>query len=299
MSTSPGPDPSDQGPPSGFNSIFQTPGGPPLILVCIAAGLLLGAFIGVLLMRRMRPGVVVQRVHGGRVPGSQFKLGERPTLLDIHIMPRSEVGMGRGLYGDGLRNGTGGTGPETAEWARVSPFAAMYIPSSEPTKPLPPSRPAAPSSSLRSHVHRVQQALAHLRHSAPRAAHDPHAPSTSSSTDLRQVQLAVAVTMPNPKQPQYARPSPAGTSSSGKASSNPNTHDLHAHNNNDNHAHSSGDDDEMPDCCIGTVVVQYHPPPDEHPTIPDSTPFAPAPPPSGALAPAPAPRVQYWPSQVT
>lgn len=74
-----------------FTSIFQSPGGPPLILVCIAAGLLIGAFLGILLMRRMRPTVAVQGVHGLRgFPDPQKTLGEKPKLLDVHIVPRGD-----------------------------------------------------------------------------------------------------------------------------------------------------------------------------------------------------------------
>ena len=81
----------------GFSSIFQSPGGPPLILVCIAAGLLLGAFLGILLMRRVRPPVAVQRAHGLRGAAgadAQKKLGEKPTLLDVRVLPGSEKGVG-------------------------------------------------------------------------------------------------------------------------------------------------------------------------------------------------------------
>ena len=84
-------------PGGGFTSIFQSPGGPPLILVCIAAGLLLGAFLGILLMRRVRPPVAVQRAHGLRGAAgadAQKKLGEKPTLLDVRVLPGSEKGVG-------------------------------------------------------------------------------------------------------------------------------------------------------------------------------------------------------------
>ena len=68
-----------------FNSIFQSPGGPPLILVCIAAGLLLGAFTGVLVMRRVRPGhaLLVHRGADGALrlgPERGAGVGEKPAI---------------------------------------------------------------------------------------------------------------------------------------------------------------------------------------------------------------------------
>ena len=96
------PQPSAPSQPTGFSSIFQSPGGPPLILVCIAAGLLLGAFTGVLLMRRMRPALVGRAPGAGAGVGGAGRragalLGEKPRLLDVHILPREEGnGKGRG-----------------------------------------------------------------------------------------------------------------------------------------------------------------------------------------------------------
>ena len=86
----------------GFSSIFQSPGGPPLILVFIAAGLLLGAFIGVLLMRRVRPSAPGQRGVGAAAFLAGFNnppLGEKPRLLNIHLLPAP--------IEDGVERGTG------------------------------------------------------------------------------------------------------------------------------------------------------------------------------------------------
>ena len=102
----------------GFSSIFQSPGGPPLILVCIAAGLLLGAFIGVLLMRRMRPHVVVRGMNAADfLRGLNPEHGEKPKLLDIHLLPPRQEGV---LYGDAGANGKGKLGSELGAWAHVS-----------------------------------------------------------------------------------------------------------------------------------------------------------------------------------
>lgn len=73
---------------SNGSSLFQSAGGPPLILVCIAGGLLFGAFVGMLLMKRLRPVVVVQRVNA---PGdAEVPLREKPQLYDIHLVSALE-----------------------------------------------------------------------------------------------------------------------------------------------------------------------------------------------------------------
>ena len=114
-----GPPPSPPSPTNGFSSIFQSPGGPPLILVCIAAGLLLGAFIGVLLMRRMRPPPVGQRGIGAAafLAGANQPLGEKPKLLDIHLSPaHTTAGID-----EGAEHGTGKEKlGEQGAWGAVS-----------------------------------------------------------------------------------------------------------------------------------------------------------------------------------
>ncbi|KAH9852375.1 hypothetical protein C2E23DRAFT_885868 [Lenzites betulinus] len=95
MSSSASPTPTASSPPppptSGFSSIFQSAGGPPLILVCIAAGLLLGSFVGMFLIKRLRPAVVVHRVNGAALSG-EMRLGEKPKLYDVYLGPSAVAG---------------------------------------------------------------------------------------------------------------------------------------------------------------------------------------------------------------
>ncbi|KAI0353969.1 hypothetical protein OH77DRAFT_567302 [Trametes cingulata] len=214
-------------PPSGFQSIFQSAGGPPLILVCIAAGLLLGAFAGMFLMKRLRPGVVVvQRVHGGLggAGAAEVKLGEKPKLYDIHVEPASVVGESRDEAGQ--------------PWANIYPFAAVYLPPSPSEVTPPPPTPSTPPSTLSRLLARLP--LRHLHHRSastrPGKGHAPPSPTSTSppTPPLRAVQLAFAVSMPNPA--------------------------LHAPKSaDDDREDDAEDDDTMPDCCIGTTVRMYRP----------------------------------------
>ncbi|EIW54842.1 uncharacterized protein TRAVEDRAFT_66365 [Trametes versicolor FP-101664 SS1] len=186
-------------PASGFSSLFQSAGGPPLILVCIAAGLLFGAFVGMFLMKRLRPTVVLQRA-GGAGLGGEAKLGEKPRLYDIYVAPL-------------------GDGSEENPWAHISPFAALYLPSSDADVKTPQPPPPSPSA--------LSRVTARLHWSArPSKGHVPPPPAP----ELRSLQLAVTVSMPNP------------------ALHAPKDVDI-----TDDYAH----DDPMPDCCIGTAVLPY------------------------------------------
>ncbi|KAI0773808.1 hypothetical protein C8Q74DRAFT_784229 [Fomes fomentarius] len=342
-------------PNPGFGSIFQSPGGPPLILVCIAAGLLLGAFIGVLLMRRMRPPVVVQRMGAGRGRGA-VKLGEKPKLLDIHLGQRTDVGSSGSHIQDAQGKAAG-----AARWAYVfvslllratvcirtspspfsplcvartgrvrharthittdlvvcypnsklttflslplsiitpaQPFAAIYLPSSSKTSSSggSPSQPSPSNANANANLNPVSRLLTRLRH-RDRRAHDraAHASSAgpSPSSPARLVQFAVTVSMPDPRQPTYMRPGSraakekekeAGLRDDNPTSNEPYAHDRHA----PNADHGKEEELSMPDCCIGTFIVQYTPPTDTAPatqadtrivTTSTSTPTLPTPP---------------------
>ncbi|KAI0821895.1 hypothetical protein BC628DRAFT_785881 [Trametes gibbosa] len=208
-STSPTPSasPSSSPPPaptSSFNSIFQSAGGPPLILVCIAAGLLLGSFIGMFLVKRLRPAVVVQRVNGAALDGD-MRLGEKPKLYDVYLGPSAaELGQ-----------------DSEHPWAHSSPFAAVYLPLSDDKAVAPPAPVPTPTALSRVTVrfHRnVRPGKGHV--SAP------------LMPPLRSVQLAVAVSMPNP------------------TLNTPKTVDI---TDDDDDCH----EDPMPDCCIGTTILPY------------------------------------------
>ncbi|OBZ67733.1 hypothetical protein A0H81_12201 [Grifola frondosa] len=68
--------------------VFESAGGPPLILVCIAVGLLVGVFAGVIIMRRIRPHpVVARRTPDGFFRASEQRFGEKPLLCDLHPNP--------------------------------------------------------------------------------------------------------------------------------------------------------------------------------------------------------------------
>ncbi|KAI0761288.1 hypothetical protein BD413DRAFT_445399, partial [Trametes elegans] len=199
---------------SGFSSIFQSAGGPPLILVCIAAGLLLGAFVGMVAMRRFRPVVVVHRAPGGGRPGPGPELGEKPALFDIHLQSDPHDVLG----------GSGEWGAGADKWARISPFAAVYLPPSEPdpstaTADDTPPRPS-PTARLLALVR------SHLRRAPAEAEALPLRPT---APEPRAVQLAVAVCMPAP----------------------PRLRD----------ACGADEDQPVPDCCIGTAVSVYRPEP--------------------------------------
>ncbi|KAJ8481178.1 hypothetical protein ONZ51_g6169 [Trametes cubensis] len=151
------------------SSLFQSAGGPPLILVCIAGGLLFGAFVGMLLMKRLRPVVVVQRVNA--FPGdAEVPLGEKPQLYDIHLVSALEEGG------------------ELPPWAHFSPFAATYLPSDDESKTAPSARRFSPAA--------LSRIMARLhRHSRSSKGHNAPPPGVLG---LRNVQLVFAVSMPNP-----------------------------------------------------------------------------------------------------
>ncbi|KAH9888063.1 hypothetical protein C8Q73DRAFT_655973 [Cubamyces lactineus] len=153
---------------SNGSSLFQSAGGPPLILVCIAGGLLFGAFVGMLLMKRLRPVVVVQRVNA---PGdAEVPLREKPQLYDIHLVSALEEGR------------------ELPPWAHFSPFAATYLPTEDEPQTAPSTRRFSPAalSRIMARLHR------HSRSSKGHTASPPSAPG------LRDVQLVFAISMPNP-----------------------------------------------------------------------------------------------------
>ncbi|KAI0718715.1 hypothetical protein C8T65DRAFT_693596 [Cerioporus squamosus] len=262
-STTPTPVPS-------FNSIFQSPGGPPLILVCIAAGLLLGAFLGILLMRRIRPTIAVQRMHGiNGFPDPQKKLGEKPKLLDVHIVPRSDPG------------GVAGAGGEPGRWQGLFPFAALHLQS--PDASAASGAPPSSASPGRNEIWRrrlLARIPAQLRPFS-RRTHDPHAPAKTQVGDgtpsLREVQLAVMVSMPSPH-PLFTPTPPKGTgtgiekekANEGESESEKDplsvrispVHDPlnDARASQPKHHEDSAHDSPIPDCCIGTLVVSYRPP---------------------------------------
>ncbi|KAI0641316.1 hypothetical protein C8Q79DRAFT_919677 [Trametes meyenii] len=152
---------------SGFQSIFQSAGGPPLILVVIAAGLLFGAFVAMFLLKRLRPVVVVQRVPGVGL-GGEVALGEKPRLFDIHLVPPGGVGA-------------------VDPWARLSPFGAVYLPS-------PDTNTSAPPTSSRS-SNTFTRVMTRLRRD-PKSGKGHNVPP--SDPGIRPVQLVFTVSMPNP-----------------------------------------------------------------------------------------------------
>ncbi|KAI0667295.1 hypothetical protein C8Q78DRAFT_400603 [Trametes maxima] len=152
---------------SGFHSIFQSAGGPPLILVVIAAGLLFGAFVAMFLLKRLRPVVVVQRVPGAGLAG-ETALGEKPRLFDIHLVPPEEGGA-------------------VAPWAYLSPFGAVYLQS-------PDTSISAPPASSRS-SNPLTRIVTRLRRD-PKSGKGHNIPS--NDPEIRPVQLVFTVSMPNP-----------------------------------------------------------------------------------------------------
>lgn len=82
----------------------------------------------------------------------------------------------------------------------------------------------------------------------------------SAQSDARRVQLAVTVSMPSPRHPSFLPPLPTGKGGSDSGS----THDNYAH---------GVHDEDMPDCCIGTVLVSYRHDPNASSTTTPASPL--------------------------
>ncbi len=87
-------------------------------------------------------------------------------------------------------------------------------------------------------------------------------PLSSAQPEAREVQLAVTVSMPSPRHPSYLRlpPLPAAATRTGLGAPH--------------------DEENMPDCCIGTVLASYRP--DPHSNSNDPPAPIPASPPDNA-----------------
>ena len=100
--------------------------------------------------------------------------------------------------------------------------------------------------------------------------HDPASPKAQD--DVRRVQLAVTISMPSPRRPLYPRAprSEAEATPRPSTSSDPLKND-HNHENHNADFNSAHDDEPVPDCCIGTIVVSYRPDPNDSSNAPTQT----------------------------
>ncbi|KAH9916998.1 uncharacterized protein BXZ73DRAFT_92435 [Epithele typhae] len=229
---------SDSDQVTGFTSILQSPAGPPLILVCIAGGLFLGAFCGTVIMRRFRPDLIIHRVANDSKRGPGF--GDKPKLLDMHLLPAAAPNVRSGKA----------SSSSPASWASLSvsapPLPRFLRHGPHPTgKGPPPLHPPRPPD-------RLPRAFS-LRKALPRigrAPRDPEVAATAAENPtVRKVQLAVAHTMMILG--THAIPKTRPALSPASPDSAPPIHDPRS-------TTTGADEDPMPDCCIGTLVVTYH-----------------------------------------
>ena len=82
-------------PIAGDPSVLHTSKGPPLILVFLASGLLVGAVLTILLLRHVYPNRFASRTPPVRPRKRNGALGERPRLWDVYCYSDAESGSGR------------------------------------------------------------------------------------------------------------------------------------------------------------------------------------------------------------
>lgn len=82
-------------PITGDPSVLSTSKGPPLILVFLASGLLVGAVLTILLLRHVYPNRFASRTPPVRARKPNRPPGERPKLWDVYCYSDAESGGGR------------------------------------------------------------------------------------------------------------------------------------------------------------------------------------------------------------
>ena len=81
-------------------SIFDGSGGPALIIVFVAVGLLIGAFTALIIVRRAPPAGVVGANLNGWYLNTEPPLGEKPKLYAVHLDVDDDAAAGGCAYRD-------------------------------------------------------------------------------------------------------------------------------------------------------------------------------------------------------
>ncbi|KAI0728459.1 hypothetical protein C8Q72DRAFT_369981 [Fomitopsis betulina] len=163
-------------PITGDPSVLRTSKGPPLILVFLASGLLVGAVLTILLLRHVYPNRFASQTPPVRARKQTRPFGERPKLWDVYCYSDAESGGGR--------------------WALVLPLAAAFPPEPEGLV----TEPAPATSSYRPHPWPWVDGL--LRTFSQRRCASAHTDlEASAATDDRSsmapLQIAVIIAMPS------------------------------------------------------------------------------------------------------
>ncbi|KAH9836245.1 uncharacterized protein C8Q71DRAFT_72829 [Rhodofomes roseus] len=170
-------------PITGNSSVLHSSNGPPLILVFLASGLLVGAVLSILVLRHIYPSRFGSRTDAVRVRKPPRPLGERPKLWDVYVC-------------DGARGAD-------VQWESLLPLAAAFLPD-----PLNEQVDVLPSPSLPAHRPHPWSWVEWL-HRRLR-----HRPRESTADDLEQtlplegerpaperLQIAVTIAMPSRSSP--------------------------------------------------------------------------------------------------
>ncbi|EPT02127.1 hypothetical protein FOMPIDRAFT_1048140 [Fomitopsis schrenkii] len=165
-------------PITGDPSVLSTSKGPPLILVFLASGLLVGAVLTILLLRHVYPNRFASRTPPVRARKPNRPPGERPKLWDVYCYSDAESGGGR--------------------WASVLPLAAAFPP--EPEEPVTEPAPATPA--YRPHpwpwVDGLLRTFRHRRHAPAHADVEQASAATDGDRpSMAPLQIAVIVAMPS------------------------------------------------------------------------------------------------------
>lgn len=162
-------------------NIFSTTGGPPLILVFLAAGLLIGALVALLVLRRVYPqggrrGVVARVATNRR---RRRRIGEKPVLWDFYLQEDDEEGLSEKGF---------------TKWTQVLPISAKFIPNETSRHNASPTSPRLPSS-------RPSFVQKYFRRSDLSTSKTQEPPFSDSSEQLIDGKLEVAVTIAMPRPP--------------------------------------------------------------------------------------------------
>ncbi|CCM00642.1 uncharacterized protein FIBRA_02679 [Fibroporia radiculosa] len=184
----------------GGTFVLNSANGPPLILVFVASGLLVGVVLSILVLKRIYPTMnFTTRTPRRR---REVRLGEKPRIWDVHVSPYSRS------------VGTEGLGP--GGWHALMPLAASFVTEQTDVKPPPPEQPIAPVPAL-SPFRRQCHHLLHL-YRTPRVPREELLPTSAVEPPPlpSRLQVAVVVALPSPC---IARPYSLCSEDSGASSS--------------------------------------------------------------------------------
>ncbi|KZT70046.1 hypothetical protein DAEQUDRAFT_726044 [Daedalea quercina L-15889] len=164
---------------TGDPSVLHSSNAPPLILVFLASGLLVGAVLSILVLRHMYPNRFAGRTTPLRQRKMRQPIGERPTLWDVY----------------GCNEGIADT-----RWRSMQPLAAAFLadPEDSAVEQTPPS-----SSPLTHRPHPwpwVDWLLQTFRRDRQQSAHDDPEQTSAGKEEppsLGRLQIAVIIAMPS------------------------------------------------------------------------------------------------------